>query len=199
MAALGPPYYATMGTIATLFGPRGYSTSKQTMSQLAAPTAPRPEIINAGFLGYAFLVQGLGPLLHREAGGGRRGRMLWGLIALYGIGGAMAGMFPTEGRKHVLPGLTEDRAHHYGGVLSYAAILSLLVITPCFLSKRSDWRSWRWFSAGAVGATIGLAAPYQMRIWTKRRGLLQRGFFASTMAWILVTALRLRPPPTENE
>ena len=70
--------------------------------------------------------------------------MLWGLIALYGIGGAMAGMFPTEGRKHVLPGLTEDRAHHYGGVLSYAAILSLLVITPCFLSKRSDWRSWRW-------------------------------------------------------
>ena len=28
MAALGPPYYATMGTIATLFGPRGCSTSK---------------------------------------------------------------------------------------------------------------------------------------------------------------------------
>ena len=43
MAALGPPYYATMGTLATLFGPRDYSTSKQTMSQLAAPTAPRPE------------------------------------------------------------------------------------------------------------------------------------------------------------
>ena len=92
-AALAPFYYVVVGAVATLLGPKGYSSTAQTMSELAEPGAPRPHFISAAFMGYATLVQGLGPLLHREAGGGWRGRTLWGLVGVYGLGGFLAGVF----------------------------------------------------------------------------------------------------------
>lgn len=193
LAALAPPYYTVIATLSTLLAPRGYSSTEQTMSQLAAPGTPRRWLINAGFAGYGLLVQGLGPLLHREAGGGRRGRMLWALAALYGLGGLIAAKYPTRGRKRVLPGVSEDAAHDIAGTMSFACILGLAALTPRCLADRRGWpRRWRIFSYAMFAATSALALPFHLRIWPRKRGLLQRGFFATTMAWVVATALRLR-------
>ncbi len=193
LAALAPPYYTAIATLATLLAPREYSSIKQTMSQLAAPGIPRPWIINAGFAGYGLLVQGLGPLLHREAGGGKRGRMLWALSALYGLGGLVAAKYPTRGDKRALPGVSQDAAHDIAGTTSFACILALAALTPRCLADRRGWpRRWRLFSYATFAATSALALPFHLRIWPGKRGLLQRGFFATTMAWVLATALRLR-------
>lgn len=193
LAALAPPYYTAVATLATLFGPRGYSSTTQTMSQLAAPGTPRPWLINAGFAGYGLLVQGMGPLLHREAGGGRRGRMLWALSALYGLGGLVAAKYPTRGSKRALPGMSEDAAHDLAGTTSFLCILALSALTPRCLADRRGWpRRWRCFSYAVFAATAALALPFHLRIWPRKRGLLQRGFFATTMAWVVATALRLR-------
>ena len=193
MAALAPPYFTTLGTIATILAPRGYSSTSQAMSRLAAPGTPHPRLINAGFAGYGLLVQGLGPLLHREAGGGRRGRVLWGLVVLYGLGGLVAAKYPTLSDKEVLPGISEDRAHDIAGTMSFASIIALSAVTPHLLGERPAWRGW-WccFSYGMFVVTAALALPFHLRIWPHKRGLLQRGFFATTMAWVLATALRLR-------
>lgn len=193
MAALAPPYFTTLGTLATLLAPRGFSSMSQAVSRLAAPGTPHPRIINAGFVGYGLLVQGLGPLLHREAGGGRRGRILWGLVAAYGLGGFIAAKYPTQSDKQVLPCISEDRAHDIAGTMSFMSIMSLAAVTPGYLDKRPAWRGWwRCFSYGMFAATAALALPFHLGIWPSKRGLLQRGFFATTMAWVLTTALRLR-------
>ena len=125
--------------------------------------------------------------------GGRRGRVLWGLVALYGLGGLIAAKYPTLSDKEVLPGISEDRAHDIAGTMSFASIIALSAVTPHLLGERPAWRGW-WccFSYGMFVATTALALPFHLRIWPHKRGLLQRGFFATTMAWVLATALRLR-------
>ncbi len=191
-AALAPFYYVVVGAVATLLGPKGYSSTAQTMSELAEPGAPRPHFISAAFMGYATLVQGLGPLLHREAGGGWRGRTLWGLVGVYGLGGFLAGVFREGSEEEVLPGVDEDAVHGVAGRCSFAAILTLSVLTPLFFRKKPGWAGWRRFSYAMFAATSAFAFPFQADAWKGKRGLLQRGFFATTMAWVLATALKLR-------
>ena len=192
-AALAPLYYAAVATLATLLAPPTYSSTEHTMSQLAAPEMPNRDLMNAGFAGYGVLVQGLGPLLHHEAGGGRRGRMLWGLVALYGLGAMLAAKYPTNSETEVLPGISEDTAHDAAGVMTFASIMSLMAVAPGALRERPAWNGWwSWFSYAMFGATCTLSAPFYSRMWPLKRGLLQRGFFVTTMTWILVTALRLR-------
>ena len=191
--ALGPPYYAAIAALATRLAPPGYSSTKHTMSRLAAPGMPSSRLMNAGFAGYGALVQGLGPLLHHEAGGGRRGRMLWGLVAIYSLGAVLAAKYPTRSEKQVLPCISENSAHNIAGGMTLVSIVSLMALSPGAMQAcpaRRGW--WRWFSYAMFGATCILAVPYYLPVCLSKRGLLQRGLFATTMAWVLATALRLR-------
>ena len=74
-----------------------------------------------------------------------------------------------------------------------AGCMALMALAPGALRERLAWRGWwSWFSYAMFGATCTLSAPFYSRMWPHKRGLLQRGFFATTMTWVLVTALRLR-------
>ncbi len=192
LAALAPPYYLAVSAIATLLAPKEYRSSLHTMSQLAAPGVPHPRIINAGFIGYSALVQGLGPLLSREAGGGWRGRFLWGLVGAYGLGGILAGIFRAGSFRKVAPGVNENTAHRGASGLAFAAILGLMLLSPFALRPRSKWDRWGAFSRAMFAATCAFALPFHARSLRPRRGLLQRGVFATTMAWVFATSLKLR-------
>lgn len=198
LAALAPPYYVVMGVIATLTQP-GYSSVSQTMSQLGATTAAQPWIISSAFIGYAVLVQALGPLLQREVGYGKQGRFLWLLVLVYGAGGALAAFFPVGGNGIVLYQIDQDMAHSIGARLSFAGILSLCVITPVLLRNRKDWQQWRLFSYAVFVATLLLVVPFELDAWEGKRGVLQRGFFVTTMAWVLVTALTFRRATSKRD
>ncbi len=190
LAALAPPYFIVTCVIATLFAPKGYRSASRTVSDLAGPDAPHPEIINAAFMGYAALVQGLGPRLHRAAGGGRRGRLLWGLVGAYGLGGLFAGAYRTGSRRKIVLSVDEHTLHGASGRVAFGAVLSLSLFAP-FVLRGREWARWRVFSWLMFAATCALAVPYQAAVLRSRRGILQRGFFATTMAWVFATALTL--------
>ncbi len=190
LAALAPPYFLVASAIATLLGPKGYRSASQTVSELAGPDAPHPGIISAGFVGYAALVQGLGPRLHREAGGGARGGLLWGLVGAYGLGGFLAGVFRTGSNRVVVGGVDENAVHGAGGHIAFGAISSLLGLAP-FVLRGGRWGRWRVFSWLMFGATCALGLLFGWPAQRRRRGIFQRGFFATTLAWVLATALKL--------
>ena len=69
-------------------------------------------------------------------------------------------------------------------------LLSLLwVIVTCAIRRRID--PLERFSLAMAVLSIALLVPFELDAWLEGQGLLQRGFFLSTMAWVEVTSLRL--------
>lgn len=188
--ALAPPVFVLSAVIATLATP-GYSSVGATFSELARPGAPWGWLISAGFVGYGLLVQPLGPLLHAVAGRGWLARALWGLVVVYGAGAVLAGVFRDNHRNLVLWGVFEDTVHDMAARVGFAGILLLTLVVPWALRGQPSWRVWRRFSlvAGVLSAMLVLA--FNVEAWPEGRGLLQRGFFLTTMSWVETTALWL--------
>ena len=189
--ALAPPVFVLSAVIATLATP-GYSSVGATFSELAGPGAPPWSwVISAGFVGYGLLVQPLGPLLHAVTGRGWLARALWGLVVVYGAGGVLAGVFRDAHRDRVLWGVLEDTVHDVAARAAFASILLLTFVVPWALRGQPSWRAWRRFSlvVGVLSAMLVLA--FQLEAWPEGRGLLQRSFFLTTMAWVGATALWL--------
>ena len=191
LAALAPAYYVTVSALATLLAGRRYSSVRQTMSEMASPGARHPRVISAGFIGYGLLVQGLGPLLHRAAGGGWRGALLWALVGVYGAGGLVAGLFHVDSARRVAPRVDEHAVHGIAGRAGFSAVLALTLLAPALVRDRRGLRGWRAFSWAMFTATCALALPFESPL-RRFRGVYQRGFFLTTMAWVFATALRLR-------
>ena len=75
--------------------------------------------------------------------------------------------------------------------MSFAGILLLMVVVPWALRREPSWRTWRRFSLTMAVLSVALLVPFELDAWPEGRGLVQRGFFLSTMAWVEVTSLRL--------
>ena len=82
IVASAPPFFTAVSTVSTLIA-SDYSSLSDTMSMLAGPSIPHPWVFQCGVVGYALLIQCLGPLLYRQAGRGWHGASLWTLILLY--------------------------------------------------------------------------------------------------------------------
>ena len=188
--ALAPPLFVASAAAATL-ATAGYDSVATTLSALAGPGAPHGWIIGAGFAGYAMLVQPIGPLLHALAGRGWLGRAVWALVAVYGAGALAAAVFRDGHPGPVLWGVGEDTVHGIVARVSFAGILLLMLVVPWALREEPSWRAWRRFSLGMALLSVALIVPFSLDAWPEGRGLLQRGFFLSTMAWVEVTSLRL--------
>ncbi len=188
--ALAPPVFVASAIAATLATP-GYSSVDTALSALAGPGAPHAWIIGAGFAGYGMLVQPIGPLLHARVGGGRLGRAIWSFVVAYGAGAVAAAVFRTGHMGPVLWGVSEGAVHGAVARVSFAGILLLMVVVPWALRREPSWRSWRRFSLAMAVLSIALLVPFELDAWLEGQGLVQRGFFLSTMAWVEVTSLRL--------
>lgn len=189
-AGSAPLFFLAFASVATLVTP-SYSSMRDTFSLLAGPGMPHPWVIAAGFAGYGVLVQPLGPLLHGLVGRGWRGALLWVLVVVYGAGGVLAAVFRDGYEGPVLWGVAEDLAHDVVARMGFAAIITLTLVVPAMLRARAGWERWRRFSLVIGGLSLLLVVPFQLDAWPDGLGLLQRGFFATTMAWVLVTSLRM--------
>ena len=188
--ALAPPVFVASAAAATLATP-GYSSVDTALSALAGPGAPYPWLIGAGFAGYGMLVQAIGPLLYALAGRGWLGKAIWGLVVAYGMGGVLAAVFRTAHSGPVLWGVSEGSVHSAVARVSFAGILLLMLVVPWALRREPSWRAWRRFSLAMAVLSAALLVPFELDAWPEGRGLVQRGFFLSTMAWVEVTSLRL--------
>ena len=188
--ALAPPVFVASAAVATLATP-GYSSVGTTLSGLAGPDATYGWLIGAGFAGYGMLVQPIGPLLYALAGRGWLGRAIWGLVVVYGTGGFLAAVFRDAHSRPVLWGVSENAAHDVVARVSFAGILLLTLVVPWALRREPSWRAWRRFSLAIAVLSATLIVPFQLDAWPEGRGLVQRGFFLTTMAWVEVTSLRL--------
>ena len=188
--ALAPPVFVASAIAATLATP-GYSSVDTALSALAAPGAPAGWLIGVGFAGYGMLVQAIGPLLYALVGRRRLGRAVWGFVMAYGAGAVLAAVFRTAHAGPVLWGVSEGAVHGAVARVSFAGILALMLIVPWALRRDPSWRTWRRFSLAIAVASVALLVPFELDAWPDGRGLVQRGFFLSTMAWVEVTSLRL--------
>ena len=188
--ALAPPVFVASAAAATLATP-GYSSVDTALSALAGPGAPAGWLLGVGFAGYGILVQPLGPLLYVLAGRGGLGRAVWGFVVAYGAGAVAAAVFRTAHAGPVLWGVDEGAVHGAVARVSFAGILLLMVVVPWALRRERSWRAWRRFSLAVAVLSVALLVPFELDAWPEGRGLVQRGFFLSTMAWVEVTSLRL--------
>ena len=188
--ALAPPVFVASAIAAALATP-GYSSVDTALSALAGPGAPHAWIIGVGFASYAILVQPIGPLLYAVTGRGRLGSAVWGFVVAYGTGGFLAAIFRTAHADPVLWGVSEGAVHGAVARVSFAGILLLMVVVPWALRREPSWRTWRRFSLTMAVLSVALLVPFELDAWPEGQGLVQRGFFLSTMAWVEVTSLRL--------
>ena len=191
LAAAAPPFFIAVSVVATLIAPE-YNSMSDTMSMLMGPGIPYPWVFQLAVVGYALLIQFLGPFLYWQAGRGWHGALLWTLVIIYSLAGILAAGFRGGYDVQMLGYISEDAAHGFVARLSFSAVWLLIFFTPWVLRHREELRIWRYFSLVVVLLTVMLAIPFQAEIWPSYLGLLQRVIFASTMLWIFVTTLMLR-------
>ena len=191
IVASAPLFFVAVSTVSTLIAPDHNSLS-DTMSMLTGPSIPHPWVFQFGVVGYALLIQCLGPLLYTQVGRGRHGALLWALVVIYGVAGILAAAFRDGYDASVLWHISEDTVHDFVARLSFSAVLLLIFFTPWTLRHQGRWHIWRCFSLAVGLLTIMLIIPFEVEIWPNYLGLIQRVLFATTLLWILVTAFILR-------
>ena len=191
IVASAPLFFVAVSTVSTLIAPDHNSLS-DTMSMLTGPSIPHPWVFQFGVVGYALLIQCLGPLLYTQVGRGRHGALLWALVVIYGVAGILAATFRDGYDASVLWHISEDTVHDFVARLSFSAVLLLIFFTPWTLRHQGRWHIWRCFSLAVGLLTIMLIIPFEVEIWPNYLGLIQRVLFATTLLWILVTAFILR-------
>ena len=191
IVASAPPFFTAVSTASTLIAP-DYNSLSDTMSMLTGPSIPHPWVFQLGVVGYALLIQFLGPLLYSQAGRGRHGAFLWALVFIYSLVGILAAAFRDGYDAPLLWHISENTVHDFAARLSFTAVLLLIFFTPWALRHQEGWHIWRCFSLAVGLLTMVLIIPFEVEMWPSYLGLIQRVLFATTMLWILVTALILR-------
>lgn len=191
IVASAPLFFVAVSTVSTLIAPDHNSLS-DTMSMLTGPSIPHPWVFQFGVVGYALLIQCLGPLLYTQAGRGRHGALLWALVVIYGVAGILAAAFRDGYDASVLWHISEDTVHDFVARLSFSGIFLLIVFTPWVLRHQEGWHRWRRFSLAVGLLTIVLVILFEVEMWPSYLGLIQRVLFGTTMLWVFVTALLLR-------
>ena len=191
IVASAPLFFVAVSTVSTLIAPDHNSLS-DTMSMLTGPSIPHPWVFQFGVIGYALLIQCLGPLLYTQVGRGWHAALLWALVGIYGVAGILAAAFRDGYDASVLWHISEDTVHDFVARLSFSAVLLLIFFTPWTLRHQGRLHIWRCFSLAVGLLTIMLIIPFEVEIWPNYLGLIQRVLFATTLLWILVTAFILR-------
>ena len=109
------------------------------------------------------------------------------------IFGLLAALIPHDHNGSEIASVMSQHAIH--GVVArmgFSAIIALSIVVPALIRAETEWRRWRWFSYVVFTSTAVLGWLFQIDAWEGNRGLLQRGFFLTTMAWVFGTALKLR-------
>lgn len=187
-----PITFSLIATLATLFA-SGYSSLQSPISELALQSHPYPWAIKFGFISYGLMVQGLGPGLAAATRGRGPRLALWSCLLVYGAGGVAAGWFITGGTATYALGVSEGDLHGFAAWVTLAAIFALMLTSAFAWKAQEEHRVMGRTSIALVGLTlvavlVFLAVPEDVGL----RGVFQRGFFITTMAWVLAASVHVR-------
>lgn len=189
---LAPGVFTASFVAAALVTP-DYSHVSQTVSIMASTYAPYPWVLGAGFALYGVFVLPLGVLLRAwlaHRGHSRAGALVLVLVTLYGMSGILAAILPAEPSAAVTP---TGVAHDIIARVGFGGILCTITLTALFAWTLPGERKVAFVSAASAVSTAGLALAFQSGLWQGVEGALQRGFFATTIAWVQVISVVLRP------
>lgn len=191
---IGPPLFVVVALVEGATRP-GYSAWRNYVSDLSLSEFGWMQIAN-------FLVCGVLSVLF-ALGVRRTVRSAWGpaLLAVFGVGLIVAGVFSTDPARGYPPGVPGGTQTAHGIVhgLAGLTVFSSLPAAAFVLSRRLSWRGWAVYSAltGWVVALLFVASiaadpldssgvlPWEIN------GLLQRVAIVAGWTWIALIALRL--------
>ena len=191
VAAAAPVVFLVAGTAATIAAP-GFNSIESPISALADPTRPYSWIISIAFITYGLMVQGLGFTLYVSTDRLFAKVMLPALIFLYGSGGVAAGIFVTGGANIVVFGFSEGDLH---GMAAWTTLLAIMMLmAPGAFAQALGGESavirkvsLALFVLTAIAAIAFIIMPAELGL----RGLLQRTFFGTTMAWVFISSMHV--------
>jgi hypothetical protein len=187
---LAPPAFVASLVVATFLNP-GYSHLRQTVSELAAPGTPHPEVIQAGFIAYDVLVLGLTASLFVRFRNRRGALVLPALLVLYSAGGILAAFFRDDVRDPVVNGTTAGELHDAAAFATFGVILAAILVATWVWRRDPAWRWFVWFSLAMFALTGVFGLLFELHESVDLHGFYQRGFFVTTMLWVEVLSLRL--------
>jgi len=190
LAAGAPLVFLMTGTTATLLTP-GYSSLSSPISALADPQGPYPRLISVGFIAYGSMVQGLGLAFYASSNRQFTKLTLGALVLLYGIGGIAAGIFVTGQTEIVAFGLSEGDLHGGAAWVTLGAIMSLMAAGVFVRPLGGDSSKLRKGSLTLLLLTASAVLAFVLTPEFAFSGLLQRGFFVTTMVWVFISAIHI--------
>lgn len=191
ISAGAPALFSAIALVATGTA-TGYSSLGSAISELATPAHPFPWIINVGFIAYGLMVQGLGLGLRLWATTSLARSVLWPLVVLYGFGAVLAGLFVTGSPDVRFSVVTDSQLHGVGAWVTLTAIMALMLTVARSRAEadRNRLRKASWVLLGLT--TLAVLAFLLVPTDLGLRGLFQRTFFATTMAWVFLTSIGIR-------
>ena len=184
-----------------------YDPARRYLSEFAVgPFAPLMVLV---FLALGVALLALGAALAGAAGGrsvpGIPGALTLlgaGLLGISGVGMVVTGLFPTD---LSLPGTAPTRTgaiHNRAAGVAFQSALAAMVVLGFGLGLDARWRPRRrWLlPAAALTATavLAFAALYAAALWGWP-GWPQRTLLAAILAWLYLTAGRLRTGPADAQ
>ena len=193
---MAPPWFILAVAVATLLTP-GYSHIHQTVSELAAPGTPHPEVLQIGFAVYGVLVLGPTLALHQALRGRPGAPLLCALMLAYSVTSISGAIFRDDLNRPVARLLTVGQMHDYMAMATYGAILGAMLLVPWLVRDRPAWRRFVWFSL-ALAVLTGLFGFIFNAGSFGLQGVFQRGFFVTTLVWVEGLSLHLLLVPEEK-
>lgn len=169
----------------------GYSHMVHAVSSLGIDgRVPHPAIFNASMIVYGLMMCVFAYAVYDKMGRNRNARLLAIPIAAHGIGVMFVGVFndAVVAAGETIP--TEAVIHTIFAVMSYAALLVLMVVFNIILYNTPFRKKLIPFTVVVVAVSLPLLALFIFKIGNNI-GLCQRVGYGITLFWMVVVTLKL--------
>lgn len=177
-------YFALVIIAAHFFAPEGYRWTQNTISDLGSQGHKRKWIMQAGFIGFGLLLDGL---IAFKAIAANHLSLADGLTALYGFSVLVTGIFCAAPMLHGVKGSKgEARAHSFfANIAGWAMMGGVVAAFTQAGSTQAEWVQVAFFFLMlACSGLFGLAENGTLPIG---KGVAQRILYVVGLAWILVS------------
>ncbi|MBI2830076.1 MAG: DUF998 domain-containing protein [Chloroflexi bacterium] len=184
-----PLLLATVILVAGLLTP-GYNPLSETVSRLAIDGRPYSVLVNAGFVAYGILINGFAYGLYQRIKFYLYARFVWLLLAMYGIGMLLIGIFHDTSKG---PGTSINPGTALHGVFSLTAVLALVSGIAAFsvlTYKTPAWRGFCRLSRAIILLILLLSLVSHTDALKVTEGLWQRLTHLVLLTWVEFAALR---------
>jgi hypothetical membrane protein len=184
-----------------------YSHVSDTISLLGAHGQQHPEIMNAGFIVHALLLNGFAYGLYICLGLSIGARIIWILMAICGIGLICSAIFQDDLHAPNAATSLEGLLHNIFSQLAFFAFLVAMVVFARIIHNKPSWSTFSQFTIAIVCLNLLLSLTFLTEIAASIEGALQRSSMALSLLWLIavaVHALRLSvgypaTPPVERK